>query len=136
MLTRADGGVVMATPPLPALSEARQASEPAGGAVALPGARGRAGACVAIRPGRPRAPGTVDWRNHNKCCCFIAGIERDLRQRELGRPAGCLTWTEGDDRAGLPLDLDSHPTVHLLFARAGCSSSLGLGAATASVAGN
>lgn len=51
MLTRTDGGVVMATPPLPALSEARQASIPAGGAVALPSASGRAGAHVAVGPG-------------------------------------------------------------------------------------
>lgn len=56
--------------------------------------------------------------------------------REDGRNAGCLTWTEGDDRAGLPLDLDSHPNVHLLFAWAGRSSRFGLWAATASIAGN
>lgn len=101
MLTRTDGGVVMATPPLSALPKARQASIPAGGAVALPSAGGRTGAHVTIRPGRPRTPGTMDW---GKPQANVVGSLQEFR--EDGRNAGCLTWTEGDDRAGLPLDLD------------------------------
>lgn len=62
MLTRADGRVIMATPPLPALSDAGQAPEPGGGAVTLPGASGRAGAPVTVGPGRPGAPRPVDCK--------------------------------------------------------------------------
>lgn len=66
----------------------------------------------------------------SKCCFLLQELREDKRN------VGCLTWTKGDDRAGLPLDLDSKPTVHLLFARAGRSSGTGLRAATASIAGN
>lgn len=47
-----------------------------------------------------------------------------------------LTWTEGDDRTGLSLDLNSNSIVYFLFSTAGCSSSFGLRAATAPVTGH
>lgn len=47
-----------------------------------------------------------------------------------------LTWTEGDDGAGLSLYLNSDPIVHLLISRAGSSSSLWLRTATTPVAGH
>lgn len=47
-----------------------------------------------------------------------------------------MTWTRSDDRTGLSLDLNSDPIVHLLLSKAGRSSGLGLGTATAPVAGH
>lgn len=46
--TCADGGVVMATAPLPPLSQTWQATKQVGGAVALPGAGGRPRASVTL----------------------------------------------------------------------------------------
>lgn len=68
--------------------------------------------------------------------CLNVGVEKPSQTRDLETHARHPTWTEGDDRAGLPLDLDADSTVHFLFSGAGHSTSLGLWAAAAAVAGH
>lgn len=68
--------------------------------------------------------------------CLKVEVEKPSPTRDLEMRAWRPTWTEGDDRAWLPLDLDTDPTVHFLFSSAGRSTGFGLWAAAAAVAGH
>lgn len=75
-------------------------------------------------------------RGHSQMMCLKVGVEKPSPTRELEMHARRPTWTEGDDRARLPLDLDADPTVRFLFSGAGRSAGFGLWAAAAAVAGH